>query len=508
MRGWLLKTTYASLCWLVVPLAFASGEGDCGLVYETNSETGKTTLRMQLRLHPQAAPKPVLKHRLIPDPFEMNDGTAAVYYLRAMGFFEQENARDQLSEFRRKSREQAEVSGDPLTNYPPYNWLEMTPDELPREEVKQYLQLLSMQPSDLERARSMRHFSMDRNLRDEDNPLLVLLPEIQVMRELARNQSLRCRMAIAEGDFDAALKVVGQQFSLAKHLSQDPFLVSNLVGTAIAHIAWVDFLHLVQMPNAENRYWALATLPKPLVDISESLANERQFLFLQVKSLLYVTEEPKPNGYWVEFIDRHLEQLIPLGVYELNLPQIDDPQARRAAFVTVIAAAYPGARAYLIEDLGMDGALVDQYPIAQTVFLAERRFYEHARDEFHKWFYVPSRNIPDAKMRETIDQRFRDEAARVGFAALPSVVILPAVPAAAAAMQRLEVVLAMLQTVEAIRMYGAANDGQLPPNLNELTVPAPLNPLTGMPFEYRVSGNQATLTANVDNLIYELQLTF
>ena len=54
----------------------------------------------------------------------------------------------------------------------------------------------------------------------------------------------------------------------------------------------------------------------------------------------------------------------------------------------------------------------------------------------------------------------------------------------------------MLRTVEALRMYAAGHDGQLPERLADVTeVPIPLNPITGAPFGYRKSGNTAVLEA-------------
>jgi hypothetical protein len=60
---------------------------------------------------------------------------------------------------------------------------------------------------------------------------------------------------------------------------------------------------------------------------------------------------------------------------------------------------------------------------------------------------------------------------------------------------RIDRQLAALTTVEAIRSYAAANNGQLPAQLSDITeTPVPLNPATGEPFEYRVDDGTATLS--------------
>ena len=185
----------------------------------------------------------------------------------------------------------------------------MAPAELPLDEVKQFLQLTSFQPPFLREAAQRRTMDLDRQMRNVQDPLMYILPEIQSMRELARTQSLRCKVAIAEGRIDDAIAILGQQYAMARHLGQDEFLVSNLVGIACAGIAWQDALYLVQHPKTPNLYWAFAALPQPLFDLRQANAFERQFLYEQVKVLREVNETPRPVGYWQDFVDRLIPQV-------------------------------------------------------------------------------------------------------------------------------------------------------------------------------------------------------
>ena len=58
--------------------------------------------------------------------------------------------------------------------------------------------------------------------------------------------------------------------------------------------------------------------------------------------------------------------------------------------------------------------------------------------------------------------------------------------------------IAMLRTIEALRIYAAAHGGQLPDSLDEVNdVPVPLDPGTGKPFEYHRDGATATLTSQI-----------
>ncbi len=483
--------------------AIAQDKPNHGWITDTDPASGITIQIMEITLHPQPEPQPALKYRFLPDEFEMQDGNAAIYYLRAMGFFEQSNVQERLAELRRDARETAKITGKSISDLPPYNWQATVPSELPIEKVKEYLALLAFQPRDLAAAKKLNSFSLDRNLRDVENPMNLLLPEVQVMRELARNQSLRCRVAIAEGRFEDAFEIIGQQHALARHISNDPVLVSNLVGIAISGIAWTDTLHLLQMPNAPNLYWAFAALPKPLISLRKANAYERQFYFLQAKAMREVDERPRSVEYWHEFIDRILPQLLPLA-YEFDFTPDEDMENNRIAFVSFISASYPGAKRYLLDVIGLEPAVVDRYPVAQVFFLAQKCFYERARDEQHKWQFIDYSDAIANPEYQSRDERFKQSVDYIGGATFPASALLPWFQTALAAEQRCAMQIAMLQTLESIRMYGAAHGNQLPPSLDELRLPAAQDPFNGKSFQYELDNNTAVLSTASKTIIYKL----
>ena len=475
---------------------------------QTDREFGHMVRTAELILTPKAESKPALKHRFIPDDFDLQEGNAAIFYLKAMGFLEQDSARNQLREIRLKARKLAEAKGEDPNNAPPFSWQEMQPKDLPIEEVKQYLSLLSFQPRDLAEAARRRSFSLDRNIRQVASPIGVLLPEIQYMRELARNQRLRCGLAIAERRVDDAIAILGQQYAMANHLGRDEFLVSNLVGAAVAGIAFEDALYLLESPNTPNLYWAFASLPNPIIDMKLALAFERQVLFEEVKMLREVDEAHRNAGYWHDFIERIVPQFQSLDLLVANSAQ-RDPENLRAILIATIGASYPGAKRYLIEEVGLDRERVASYTSAQTYFLAMKRFYEQARDEHFKWNATPFPNAVLNNRFRDLDERTKADCDRIGWSSLPTSMFLPGFGAARNVQQRCQQSIAMLQTVEAIRMYGGANGGKLPSSLENLTVPAPPDPFTGKPFLYEVSGDKAVLTGHrMPGLQYRIVLRF
>ncbi len=77
--------------------------------------------------------------------------------------------------------------------------------------------------------------------------------------------------------------------------------------------------------------------------------------------------------------------------------------------------------------------------------------------------------------------------------------------------------IALLRHVEALRLYAAEHDGTLPAKLCEVPVPLPVDPFTGKPFRYEVTGNTAHLrgtppagkeTDTTFNIHYEVTIHF
>ena len=70
---------------------------------------------------------------------------------------------------------------------------------------------------------------------------------------------------------------------------------------------------------------------------------------------------------------------------------------------------------------------------------------------------------------------------------------MASIPKVKAAHARLEQRLAMFRIAEAVRLEAAKNGGKLPATLNDLSVPVPIDPVSGKAFEYHVDGMTAML---------------
>jgi hypothetical protein len=453
-----------------------------------------TTARRTVTLAPKTEHKPALSIRFIPDPFHAKPGNAAIFYLKAGGFFEQTAALQAKRKFEDESRAAAGNQA-----FAPYVWLETEVKDLPVEKVKEYLTYTSFQPLFLDEAASRLHCDFDRQIKTVENPAGYLLPEIQAIREVARIQAMRFLLAMAENRTDDAVKILGQLIAMGPHFCQEPFLVSNLVGTACVNIGLQQAYYLSEHSDAPNLYWAIAQLPKPLIQLDHALAYEHEFLLEQVKALREVDPVRKSPEYWSEFIDRFTKAIQGVGT-----PLDSWESIGKEGITLAIESNAPKAREYLAKIEGLSNDTLDQLPNTQIFFLAMRRFYERYRDEEFKYSFLPEHA---RKRSKASSMDFNELSQRYGLITFPTSAFLPAVQAAQEASLRTQQQLAMWQTVEAIRHHLATHDNKLPATLEELELPAPHDPLTNGPFEYLLHNAGATLKGAVTvNLQYQLEL--
>jgi hypothetical protein len=454
---------------------------------------------VKLTIHPKRETKPSLKIQLLPDPTDQLEGNAAVYYLKAMGFLEQNTARDRLSELKKKGEERAKAEGKNAMDFPPYSYLELRPEEYPKEEVREYLNLHAFQVTSLREARRFRDFSMHRNLQLSDNPIGYLLPEMQAIRELARNQRIRCRLAIAENRIDDAIEIIGQQVTMSRHIGMDDFLVSYLVGCAVLGIAIEDTMLLQEHAECPNLYWAFAQLPSPLLDTDRCVAFEGQFIYLQIPKMKNVDTVPKSPEYWTEFVADFAKRTADIDLYnegnDTAIVSKVQGEKRVESIRESIAENVPQAKQYLLERGILTKDSMETYPNEQLVFLAMRDYYDVFRDDYFKWLHAPYSVAVEGLKVTNLQMKTKREREEFGWFTGVSSGLLPNIEAFSTAVTRTRQRIAIIQAIEAIRMEGAENGGKLIDALDKAPVPIPNDPFTGKPFSYQVTGDVAVLSS-------------
>jgi hypothetical protein len=259
-------------------------------------------------------------------------------------------------------------------------------------------------------------------------------------------------------------------------MGEHPTFIANLVGLAIAGITLDPIDEMLQQPGCPNLYWALTNLPAPLVDLRKGFQGERVLWRSEFPTLDESAPMTEAQVQQTVARVRELEKTLEQWGFAREKPlqwlkaRIQDEDEVRAA------------RKHL-EDAGLDGALVRKFPAVQAVLLDQKLAYEESKDEEMKLLVLPYWQAEAARRAQPAVRAVEMPFAQSFITSLKG----------RASQARLEQRIALLRVVEAIRLYAADRDGQLPAQLADLTVPVPLDPMTGKPFPYKAEGRTAVI---------------
>jgi hypothetical protein len=423
-----------------------------------------------LTLTPRSAPVPALKYRLLPLTSELKDGNPVPIYLRLV--------HEQNDATRREWREQ------------PEKWNELPLDQLPVKEAAQFLQKYAKLMKQLDLGARRKNAEWNYTL-DAGDPIAILLPDAQWMRVYGRMLVLQARVQIAEGDYAAAAHTLQTGFAFSRHIADGPFLINGLVGLAIAGQLEEVLFDWVSRPDAPNLYWSLTALPRPLIDLRKEFEIDYSLLDMQFPDLADLKRERAP-AEWDAALKRVRTEFARISGLEkggdrkppVPMAAPSDPAAQ--------SPELPAAKKYLVENLQAPAAKVDAMPPAQVLLLCMDGILNDLRDDLFKGAYLP---VPQAiPVLEAAQKRLRatpySETTRI-----PRF-LLSAIDKVILAGNRTDRKIAVLRVIEALRIYAAHHQGQLPEKLADITdVPLPNDPSTGKPFEYERDKSSGTLIA-------------
>jgi len=162
-------------------------------------------------------------------------------------------------------------------------------------------------------------------------------------------------------------------------------------------------------------------------------------------------------------------------------------------FTAQALATYPKGKEALIA-AGRRREEVEAMPVPQVFLLYTMNEFLRMRDDVFKWMVLPF-----AEGHQGLAQANRELKRRMEQGASLNILLqllLPAVEKVYIANLRSDRRFAVLRAVEAVRLYAANHDGQLPKSWEDITeVPVPLDPATNKPFEYSVKDNFVTIFA-------------
>jgi hypothetical protein len=428
---------------------------------------------IRLTIRPAAEPVPALKYRLLPELEEQEPGNRALLYYRSLS-----------PEWWTNIRRPGEMEK--------FNKALSTPlKQLPREGVGWVVNSAMLRQVDRAARREYLDWGITPQVRKEGIGLL--LPDVQSFREIATLLALRCRLEAADGHFDKAVYSLQTGMTLGRDVSRAPTLIHFLVGRSIIEMMLAQTEDLIQTPESPNLYWALAGLPRPFVDLRKGLEGEKVMVLGTLSQPLSTLSLPKE----VES-DRPLtpaqQQELMKTLDHLWLAwsrEPGHPWPPRVSLLLQVAKTYPEAKRALLAQ-GRKPAEVEALPALQVVTLYSLQQFQRLRDDLFKWYGLPYWQAAphfERAMKEVA--RARAEMTE----GLPIASnFLPGLGRVAFAQARTERRIAALRCIEAIRLYAAAHDGRLPASLGDITeVPVPPDPVTGKGFDYKASGNRATL---------------
>jgi hypothetical protein len=419
---------------------------------------------IKLTLSPAAAASPALKYQLLPELLDQTPGNAALDYYRAFspeGWF--------TIRLPRMWEKIDKALQTPLKDFPRKDlaWLESNH---------------MLRQVDLAARREYVDWGMAERLRRDGFSLL--LPDVQGLRQFGALLAARARLEIAEDHYDKAVYTLQTGLALAHHTGNGVILIQDLVGMSTAQLMFAQVEELIQQPGAPNLYWALTELPRPFFDLRKALQGEKAGVYASIPELRTLE-----TTRLTEKQQQKLLQILGAGEV-LNYGQKPNWNNRLVGTFLVLHA-YPEAKKALIAE-GRTPEEVEALPALQVVLIHSWHQYQRLQDDVFKCAGLPYWEAEP--QLEQNHKRFRQ--ARRRLEGMPFLNYLPAIQNVLASAVRVDRRIAALRCVEAIRLYAAAHDGKLPATLDTIKeVPLPIDPATGKAFQYRVSGQRATVFA-------------
>ena len=447
---------------------------------------------IQLTLTPAAEPVPALKYSLLPSPTERTPGNGATNYYRAILHAQQIQSA--------APKEDRDSFNQHLQKWYDTHLKDLSPDD--KREMEKWVGYYrkALAETKLAAYREECHFNLRlQDLRGMDT-INYLLHDFQESRSLARALRLRARLEVANGKLDEALETVREGLQLGRDTAEPELLINGLIGIAIASMMQEELIEIIDQPGSPNLYWALASLPRPLVDMRRGMQfeldlPERMFPFLKDAETAQRTPEE-----WQKLMVESFDHITEAAGTQSRAPEWQSRLVATAA----LAMVYSDAKKRLLDE-GFDRESLEKLPVAQVVAIQASRAQKRVYQNVFKWS-----SLPYFQQGTHAEDSFKSMMAEWGgpgqmTAADPLLLarlLLPGVQQAMSAEIRTQLNFAALQTIEALRMHAAANGGKLPNSLQDVTiVPVPVNPATNQPFVYELKDGVATLTAQpIDGL--------
>ena len=422
----------------------------------------------ELSLYPKAAPDAALEYVLGAPYIDQRPGNGAALYDTA------------LSIMTNVQSQNPSLDGEQI-----YKWCDIPVDETPLKDIRSALLTFESTIHYTDLASRCEYCVWEYPVREEG--LRCQMPKLIGYRNLARLLILKIRVQMADGDVAGAVDTLRIGMSLGKDVGNGPFVIQGLVGIGIDGMMLKEMRNMVQSPDTPNLYWALTTLPKPLIDMHKAMQVEYSLLYLEMPELRTLEKEVWSN-----------EQALKLAEKLVSYMGEEDHGGlgnfiAKGGILASAMKSYPDAKKSLLER-GMTMAEVEAMTPLQVILIYKNREYRRVCDMQFKWTNLPFWQAREGLKKSDEEAGKHHSMNRYDIIARILMYTTPAIERISFIRARFERDLSMMQCVEAIRMYAAGNDGRLPKSLGDITeAPVPIDPVYGRAFSYKVAGDKAVL---------------
>jgi hypothetical protein len=423
----------------------------------------KRTDQKSFEITPAAPPVPALKYQLLFDNYvARRPGNAAIFYFRALMF-----QTDGINKEIDAALEEYDKGNDDAVRHAKFLDRRTLLDELD----------LAARCSDCDWQDPLRDFGYK-----------TLLPQLGPMRSLDHWLKVRGLSKVLDGKLDDALATTRLGYEMSRKTAVGPTLVSGLVSLAMIRDMDDVLAKLMDQPQAPNLYWTLRQFPELRPILQSDTSMERLSAAWAMPQLAKVLDGQEITiAQWHESFDT-IKDILQTNNENGQAVKTADPVADSSPEMLQQAQ-----RQYIMKHRDLGSVDAAQAKVDPTQAIGEFYFltFVNDYDEIYKLSGLP---YPQLLPRA---QKFESQTWKECKDKQPANIFLQTSPAISKVAQRFALTdrqIAALAAVQAISAYAAGHENQLPAKLADiLDTPAPENPETGLPFEYKIDGDHAVL---------------
>jgi hypothetical protein len=430
-------------------------------------------------LHPAAETRPSLKYQLLPAILEPRRENAAVHYLMLHNF-----------ESRRLSDQELMMAWIDCAKMP-LSELRKARDKdqkTPRKDNAYWSSNPGWVFDEINRGNQCDHCDWGLPLRDPYYES-VRVPQYLYLVNAARWLSVCARIRIADGRYDEAIKYLQSVLACGRRVGNDADLrLVCAVGNVIVEKGLEQVETFIQQPDAPNLYWALATLPRPMIDIRATMDRSLHGFYIDHPELRDLGRQSHTPEEWQKMLDQLVEHFT--SVYDSG-KESPSQDARKLKIYWEVMKNYPQAKKCLIAH-GRPASEVEAMSVPQAVLLCTMQTYDELNERGNALVLLPY-SKSGRELRQ-MEKRLTDPVVSNDgmLSAMKKYLVFQSYPATRMACTDRKI--ASLAILDALRIYAAAHDGRLPEKLADITeVPIPNDPTRDEPFSYHREGDAAIL---------------